>query len=73
MMRFKVLTLHLEGIVQAEAVGHPTDVIEAFRNVCNLLLQDMGPWRITHVNGKCDPSAIMDSDMTWELIARTKT
>lgn len=72
MMQFKVLTLHQEGLVQATATGHPTDVIEAFRKVCELLLSGKGAWRITKVEGNCSPDEPLDSSMEWNLLAVTK-
>lgn len=71
-MIFLSLIFSTNGNVTAEAVGHPTDVVENFRKVASLLLSERGPWRITKVGGKCDDLENLDSDMHWWLEAKLK-
>jgi hypothetical protein len=72
MMVFHELELSKDGIVKAEAEGHATEVLEAFRSVCQILLGNMGPWKISYVNGECLDGEVLDSEMKWKLIAKTK-
>lgn len=71
-MIFGILALSNNGEVTANAKGHPTEVIAAFRSVCEILLSSRGPWRITDVIGTCPSDDILDSDMRWTLIAKSK-
>lgn len=71
-MIFGKLTLSKDGVVTADAKGHPTDVIAAFREVAALLLSSRGPWQITDVTGTVPDEAELDSDMRWVLIAKSK-
>lgn len=71
-MRFTSFILTPDGEIAATAIGHPTEVITAFRSVSFLLLSPIGPWRITKVRGAISDHTNRDSDMVWELRAKTK-
>ncbi len=71
-MLFQNLTMDDEGRVEANAQGHPTEVVEAFHAICTKLLSDRGAWRITEVNGICKDEEGLDSDMQWVLVAKLK-
>lgn len=73
MMEFHSLNLVPTGTVLATAKGHPTDIVKTFREVCDLLLGDIGPWRMTKIHGTCSDEKDHDSDMTWDLEAKVKT
>jgi hypothetical protein len=71
-MIFRGLELDKDGVVTAQAEGHATDVLIAFREVCQLLLGEQGPWKIMYVNGECLEGNVLDSEMKWKLMAKTK-
>lgn len=71
-MVFHSLTLTDEGVISAVAEGHPTDVVAAFHDVCEVLLTRRGAWRITDVKGSCGDNERLDSKMEWSLIAKLK-
>jgi len=70
-MIFRNLTFS-EGQVEANAEGHPTEVLEAFHSICVNLLSGKGAWRITEVSGECKDEEPLDSKMEWVLIAKLK-
>lgn len=71
-MIFHSLRLTDEGEVSAIAEGHATQVLQTFHTICSLLLVDRGPWRISNVHGEMKNEAHLDSEMWWELVAKTK-
>jgi hypothetical protein len=71
-MIFLSLILTENGVVTAKAEGHASDVVKAFHEVCGLLLTTRGPWRIVEVAGVIDDGSERDSEMTWNLTAKSK-
>lgn len=58
-------------VLHVTATGHPTDVIQAFHELCTIVLGRQ-PWRISYVQGNCYGGESRDSSMTWDLRAHTK-
>jgi hypothetical protein len=73
MMKFESLIMTENGVITAKAVGHPTEVVSSFRDACELLLASRGPWRITRIEGLAADDDHLDSDMSWQLEAKTKS
>lgn len=71
-MIFCILALSEDGVVTGSAKGHADDVIRNFHAVSQLLLGSRGPWRITDVTGSIPDGDVLDSDMQWTLIAKSK-
>jgi len=68
-----ILSLTFEdGLVEAKAEGHPTDVINEFHEMCSVLLSPYGPWRISQVHGTFRENTDLDSKMRWQLTGMTK-
>jgi hypothetical protein len=72
--KVKILSLVMttDGWVKAKAEGHATEVVRAFRDVCELLLSSRGPWRMTKIVGVSEDSDNLDSEMCWDLEAKNK-
>jgi hypothetical protein len=73
MMKFESFIMTENGVVTAKAVGHATEVVLAFRDTCELLLTSRGPWRMTRIEGLADDEDQLDSNMSWQLEAKTKS
>lgn len=71
-MKIHSLVMTSDGWVKAKAEGHATDVVRAFRDVCELLLSSRGPWRMTKIVGVSGDDDNLDSDMSWDLEAKNK-
>lgn len=71
-MIFKSFSMSHSSIINATAIGHPDEVIKAFREGCSIIFNNLGPWRITEVSGSCLPEMKLDSEMEWSLRAELK-
>lgn len=72
-MIYRSITFDPEtATLHAEATGHPTDVTEGFRNLCELIFEGQGAWRMTLIHGTCLPDMRLESETQWKLRAERK-
>lgn len=73
MIKFHSLIMTENGVITAKAEGHATEVVRAFRDVCDILLATRGAWRMTRIEGLSSDDDQYDSDMSWQLEAKNKS